>query len=213
MLQSELILMKNLYSNKNPRVKTICKNNKLLTTTTLESKLKNVLNCIINLQKKFPSENIYYVEIGVKYGGSLRYMLENTKCLNVFGIGIDLFEDFSIEDPTNTHKGDVANRQEMLDKFRESGYDNVELYKGDSSTIIDILLDKMDHVVCFIDGNHTYHGVKLDYEAIKKKMNNGYIIFDDIDPLWVGVRQFYLELPQNIKVQSYRDYGITKYRL
>jgi hypothetical protein len=114
------------------------------------------------LTKKYPNDKIHYVEIGVKYGGVLKHVLDNTKDLNINVIGIDLFEDLNINDDSNTHKGDVANHHEMAQKFKDLGYNNVTLCKGYSHLEIE-KLDKMEHVVCFIDGNHTYWNVNLDY--------------------------------------------------
>lgn len=212
LFQSESYLIKTLYSGSNRKQKDICNDDKLLTTTTTMNKIGDIIKCIKMLSKKFPDEKIHYVEIGVKYGGVIKHVLDNTKDINLDIIGIDLFEDIDIKDDTNTHKGDVANIEDMRRKLKDYGHNNITLYKGDSSNIL-TTLENMKNVVCFIDGNHTYFSVKADYLGIREKMNCGYIIFDDIDPFWPGVNKFYRELPNNIKVITYNSYGIIKIRL
>ena len=45
--------------------------------------------------------------------------------------------------------------------------------------------------VLFIDGDHSYSGVKHDYETyIKFVKINGYIVFDDYSPRWPDVVKF-----------------------
>lgn len=212
LFQSEEKLIRSLYRGNNKKQKTICNYEQLLTTTTLMDKIGDIIKYIKLLSKKCPNEKIHYIEIGVKYGGVLKYVLENTKNIDIEVIGIDLFENFDICDNTNTHKGDIANKDEMDEKFIEFGYNNVKLYKGDSSTIINEKLSNMKNVVCFIDANHTYYGVKKDYDAILNKMDCGYIIFDDIDPFWPGVNKFYKEL-SHLEVVNYYYYGIIKINL
>lgn len=151
---------------------------------------------------------VNYIEIGVKLGSTFRYVLDKTKELNIYGYGIDLFEDFEL-DKKNTHFGDVASMSIMDKKLREMGYNNFELIKGDSSTMIRTRINKMRNGVVFIDGNHTYEGVKKDFEEIKKKLSDSIIIFDDYD--WPGVKRYVDEIKNGYKIlERHNRYFVIK---
>lgn len=143
-------------------------------TGVLPQEIPVILQCIYDLVAKF--NEVTYVEIGVLYGGMLRRVLDNFhKTVNI--IGIDLFEDFKL-DPQNTHGGNVTTKSRLEEALRARGYIEFTLIKGDSDVVVKSL-PQMEHVCCFIDGNHSYEGCLKDFENIYKKMSRGYILFHD----------------------------------
>ena len=153
---------------------------------------------------------INYVEIGVKYGETFICILDYCKKNNIpfNAYAIDLFDDFKIE-YENTHRGIVSNEKMFQQKLNDLGYKNAYAIKGDSHKVISDM-ETMNNVVSLIDGNHTYYYVKQDYLLLKSKTKNGYFIFDDINPFWIGVHKFYNELPQSIKMETHRISGVIK---
>ena len=106
--------------------------------------------------------------------------------------GIDLFEDTFYSD--NLDKNLIYNNLQKLNKNKN----NIFLIKGDSTdkNIIQLFENiKLD--IIFIDGNHTYEGVKKDfYNYYTFLSNNGIMIFDDFNeaPTNKGVFKFINEL-------------------
>ena len=132
-----------------------------------------------------------YLEIGVHNGTSMSYVLQSDyKVNNCYGI--DLFEDTFYSD--NLDKNLIYNNLQKLNKNKN----NIFLIKGDSTdkNIIQLFENiKLD--IIFIDGNHTYEGVKKDfYNYYTFLSNNGIMIFDDFNeaPTNKGVFKFINEL-------------------
>ncbi len=77
---------------------------------------------------------------------------------------------------------------------------NLTVVCGDSASerVLRIvgLLGKFDFI--FIDGNHTYDYVKMDFTNYEKFLNNdGVVAFHDVDcPDWPGINKFWNELKQ-----------------
>ena len=122
-----------------------------------------------------------YLEIGVHNGSSMSYVVSNDKKINCYGI--DLFEDtwggYKTVDKIN-----LPRTKSNIEKNNKCS--NIELIKGNSfssdtiTKIKSVLKDKVD--VLFIDGDHSYTGVKndfLNYSNLVK--SNGLIILDDFD--------------------------------
>lgn len=151
--------------------------------------------CIFILLQFIDIEN--YMEIGVHNGGSMSMVLASKQNLNLYGI--DLFED--MYDETKHLNEDKFNKYQYFKKdnlsiektkknlnYFKKFYDNhskLNLIQGNSyfdeteSKVRSIIKDKeMD--ILFIDGDHTYDGVKNDFERYNKYVKkNGYVIFDD----------------------------------
>ncbi len=152
---------------------------------------------------------VFYVEIGVKFGNTfiqvVDYCCKNN--LKVHCIAIDLFEDFIIQNE-NTHRGDVAHSKIFKHKLIDLGYEkNITVIKGDSHKVIPDLI-KMKKCVGFIDGNHTYEYVKKDYELLVDKIDQGFVVLDDVN--WPTVRNFFNELPDKIKIEKTPRVGVTQ---
>ena len=117
------------------------------------------------------------LEIGTKYGGT--FMIWN-KILSGTTISIDIVE--GIHGGISRHEFDNRNAH-----FREMFKDACIFIEGNShdQTTYDSLLKVLNgHKIdfLFIDGDHTYEGVKQDYEMYSPLVSdNGYIAFHDIN--------------------------------
>lgn len=117
------------------------------------------------------------VEIGTKNGGTFMIWNEVTSAKT---ISIDLVE--GIHGGVSKGKTDSRNA-----KFKSMYGDRCTFISGNShdQKTYDILLEtlngeKIDFL--FIDGDHTYEGVKRDYEMYSPLVNSGgYIAFHDIN--------------------------------
>lgn len=137
-----------------------------------------------------------YAEIGVHNGGSMAIMIGNKNSKKLFGI--DLFEDiYNINKHYNKNKYDtyqyfrrdnlhinktLKNLELVKNKFNISP----ELYLIQGNSYYDKTLEEFNKKckvlldLLFIDGDHTFDGIKNDFEKYSKYVKkNGYIIFDD----------------------------------
>ena len=117
------------------------------------------------------------VEIGTKFGGTFKIWNEVT---NAKTISIDLVAGIH----GGVTRDDVDNRNKSFINLYGGRCNFIE---GDSHQDLtyDLLINilkgqKIDFL--FIDGDHTYEGVKQDYEMYKELVSdNGYIAFHDIN--------------------------------
>lgn len=150
--------------------------------------------CLLIIAELFPIKN--YLEIGVHNGGSMGLLFSNNKIKKVYGI--DLFEDIYDEKKHvnfvkfkkySYFKKDnlsLKKTEKNLMKINEK-YGNAtdfSLIKGNSyfdeteENFKNQLYEKID--LLFIDGDHTFDGVKNDYERYSKYVRDeGIIVFDD----------------------------------
>jgi predicted O-methyltransferase YrrM len=115
-----------------------------------------------------------YLEIGVHNGCSMGYILQSKyKIDNCYGI--DLFEDSFYND-----KLIMNNIYKNLQKLNKNN-NNISLFKGNSQSenvMKKLSGNKFD--IIFIDGDHSYDGVKKDFEIYYNLLSdNGIMIFDD----------------------------------
>lgn len=142
-------------------------------------------------------ENIEnYLEIGVHNGGSMSLLLTNNNSKNL--IGLDLFEDmYDINKHISKEKYDTYQyfRRDNLAmsktiknlNYIKSNYNNEAKFKLiQGNSYFDITEENFKKEcdfpidLLFIDGDHTFDGVKNDFERYSKYVKkNGYIIFDD----------------------------------
>ena len=117
-----------------------------------------------------PGYEINYLEIGCYAGGSACLLLQRPKT-NV--ISIDLGKPIS--------KDTVFNNVNKLN-VHKNRYNYIEGNSHDVKTINDLdnILGGRKVDILFIDGDHSYNGVKKDFEIYNKYViEGGYIIFDD----------------------------------
>ncbi|OVE83291.1 hypothetical protein B2G88_17425 [Natronolimnobius baerhuensis] len=139
-------------------------------------------NRILSLAKLISDENPdTVVEIGVCYGGTL-YLW--SRLTNADIIGIDL---------------KFRGKGRLIKSFSEN---RIELVAGSSydpktvETVSEKIGGQIDFL--FIDGDHSYEGVKSDFEAYSEFVSEGGIIaMDDVVATKHEVSEFWRELEQN----------------
>ena len=142
------------------------------------------LNRFIEIMDKY--EDPTYIEVGVKFGGTLFQILKYLETRNCgFVYGVDLYEDIALE-RENTKNGLQTHRipddyivtatvDDLNKKLKAAGFNNFKLLKGYSHLVIPTIDDTFDF--CFIDGNHTYKQCKLDFECCFDKSKVGTTFF------------------------------------
>lgn len=130
-----------------------------------------------------------YMEIGVHNGGSMSYVVNDNlqkKC-----IGIDLWELGEI------HKDNLQKeRAQQNIKNNNKSNSKITLIQGDSTSkgiinlINDLIIEPID--LLFIDGDHSYEGVKQDFMNYTKYVKSGgFILIDDYhEKYWPGIKKF-----------------------
>ena len=136
----------------------------------------NILNAIYKL---LPFDS--YIEIGVHNGASMSYVVNDTKKINC--IGIDLFEDTS----GHYKKKDNIQLKKSLQNINKNNNtnSNIKLIKANSFSNktkkkIKNLLDSKKVDLLFIDGDHTYEGVKNDFLKYYKFVKKMVLLFSMI---------------------------------
>jgi SAM-dependent methyltransferase len=144
--------------------------------------------------------NNSYLELGVGQGGSfLVNSLFQEKCkifhavdsLHYMGVDSSRFWD-----------------QEILIKKRVN--EILQIKKDSSAKFFNMSTDDFfiqnenTYDLIFIDADHSYEGVKKDYENSLKILNpGGYLIFHDIANDGVGVKKLWLELDNSKKIDEF----------
>jgi predicted O-methyltransferase YrrM len=139
-----------------------------------DSEMKTLATFAMHLERQAQAR---YLEIGVYGGGTIKYIKHMAK--NMDCTGIDLFEDFIIND-NNTH---ITPNHNMIDVQNFVGND-IRLIKGDSTEILSELYTNQEKFdLIFIDGNHKYEAVKIDYMNALKILNpKGFIALHNASP-------------------------------
>jgi lipopolysaccharide biosynthesis glycosyltransferase len=121
------------------------------------------------------------LEIGVFKGDFLEYLVQNCKFSSIDAI--DLFEGTTCSgdaDGNNVVYHNVGKSYlELLEKYK--GMPNIKIHKSNS---IRFLQNQEDNTydIMYIDGDHSYNGVKQDLtNAFSKIKNGGYIIGHDYE--------------------------------
>jgi hypothetical protein len=138
---------------------------------------------------------INFLEIGSKLGGSFFALSRVTKGRQIsidlkggdFGGWITNYHPYleNVYDKRNKYLAKIIPGCELIDDFMRMNL-NYDL-KGDKLGL------------AFLDGDHTYEGVKQDYELVKDYVN-GWIVFHDINDtphhrsIGVGVAKLWNEL-------------------
>ena len=161
-----------IYLNKNTSTDIIKKNIlKIIKDRICHHKVR-----VLYLIRELFKNNIKnYLEIGVHNGSSMSYVLSSKYKINCYGI--DLFENTFYKDELNYNK--IKKNLDLVNKYEH----NIELIKGNSNDVK--IIEKIKNLnikfdIIFIDGDHSYNGVKNDFINYEKFLNNnGLLIFDD----------------------------------
>jgi predicted O-methyltransferase YrrM len=111
-----------------------------------------------------------YLNVGIGNGGS--FMVESyiqSNCKRCVAVDNTSYGKFT----------NINNINARLTWLKENTDKSIEFFNMNSSDFFKSNTEKFD--IIFIDGDHTYNGVKQDYENALNFINNGgYIIFHDI---------------------------------
>lgn len=189
------------------------KNNFITTQEILSQKgnIKNIKNLfkgrfiheevmlvpIILERLKKQKENINYLEIGVHNGASFCSAIYSTNNINCYGI--DLWEDVKVQDYISR---DNLSLERTIKNIKNSNRHNnlFKLFKGNSFKEESINFAKNIGLIdlLFIDGDHSYTGVKTDFFNYSPLVSSkGYIIFDDYSPGHSGIIEFCDSISKN----------------
>jgi hypothetical protein len=134
-----------------------------------------------------------YLEIGVRHGGTFIITVEYLNRFNKINkaIGIDIADNVSLDD------------------YKEKYNNSIEFYKIGSNTSIfkNYIKESSGFDLALIDGDHTYWGVRGDFEALQDHVNM--FVFHDISNFACpDVNDFWTELKYSYKYQ-YNFYEFT----
>ena len=146
---------------------------------------------ILNIIAEYFDINTY-LEIGVHNGASMSYVVHQSKSpLNCYGI--DLFDD-----TYGHYKKDILSLNQSLNNIQKNNISksNIYIIKGNSRKKDTIqkrrnLLKTKTIDLLFIDGDHSYEGVRSDFNNYSTFLSqNAIVVFDDYNKKWPGVVKF-----------------------
>lgn len=130
------------------------------------------------------------VEIGTGYGGTL-FLFATVASPDAVMVSVDL-------PPSILGRGYPEWKEQLYKSFARNGQ-KVDLVRGDShhSSSVEAVtqcLNGRQVDVLFIDGDHTYEGVKIDFERYSPMVRKGgLIVFHDITP---SLKNAEIEVPR-----------------
>ena len=148
-----------------------------------------VLNIIVNL-----FEIKTYLEIGVHNGASMSYVVhQNNRSIDCYGV--DLFCNDKNYKDYDEDKLEIEKTRKNIQRNNESN-SKITLLAGNSrSSDIFNRLNNNKFDLLFIDGDHSYKGVKSDFFTYSKLVQSGgFIILDDFVPECPGITRLVNEI-------------------
>ena len=117
-----------------------------------------------------------YIEIGCRWGGTFVLTTEYLKMFNTINksVAVDIIDSPVVDYCSINKDAHFLKMNSQSQEFRN-------------------YMDSENFDIVFIDGDHSYHGVKNDYE-ICKKSGKIYVFHDIINSVCHGVVQFWNEL-------------------
>lgn len=134
------------------------------------------------------------VEIGSYRGQSGAYIAAGGQDAHLYMVDLWSRENLSIVSESNQYAvADTGHLRALKNNFKVLGITNYTTLQGNSAELIERWSKPID--LLFIDGDHSYEGVKADYENwapyVKK---GGFIAFHDYSASWLGVVKFIEEV-------------------
>ena len=124
---------------------------------------------LYDLRNLILKKTITYVEIGAYCGASASLMASHTKRTDVISL------DLGAPIPPRIPKQNVA---KFKNKDNNYTYIQGDSHSEESIAKVKKLVNEID--ILFIDGDHSYHGVKADFEAYRDLIaDGGFVVFDD----------------------------------
>jgi cephalosporin hydroxylase len=185
----------------------------------VESEITQLSEYVYNHIKLIDSPII--VEIGTKFGGTLFIW----SSINTTGLNVSI--DYS---DGGIHGGISNVDMDIRDKSFSEKYSNVCFIRGDSHLIetekkLDRLIGKRSIDFLFLDGDHSYNGIKQDFEMYTPYVKSGGIVgFHDINDserhrnrnvyvskFWNEIKDSYNYIEFNDK-QDWAGIGVLNYK-
>jgi hypothetical protein len=153
------------------------------------------------LIKLYPKNSVG-AEIGVFEGGFSNLIIETAIPSTFFMV--DLFTGYAVSGDKNGNNPEEVNLDVVYQKLTEkyTTNNNIKLYKGCSLDFFKSIPDNFLDFI-YIDGEHSYQGVKLDINEAQKKVKPGGIISGhDYTPRFQGVIDAVDEFCLNYKLEK-----------
>lgn len=152
------------------------------------------------------AQNLCILEIGSLYGVNLSILYNDcvTRFESVKIIGLDPFEGFygnAVDAVLNTPiNPQVFFRNMQICNIPPEHYRMIRNYSTDPAALQQLEGECINLLI--IDGDHSYDGVKFDFETYSSLLaDGGYVIFDDYNAKeWPAVQQYVDELLKNVPV-------------
>jgi predicted O-methyltransferase YrrM len=145
---------------------------KKISETMEGSTMHHHYHILYDIRTLLGPEKKIYTEIGTYNGGSACLMLQHFFETDIYCI-----------DPLHLDgRNSLQIVENNIKKFNKNNYKNKIYQKFSTDKTLITELDKLNFKtdILFIDGDHSYDGVKFDFENYEKYVNlGGYIIFDD----------------------------------
>ena len=141
------------------------------------------------------------VEIGTYLGGSAKILAEGSKkvyCIDVFE-DIDLIKNKEAKKECKDIWKDKGFTYKDIKAKLELVYENIEVIKGESEQVAKEWKKEQIDLI-FIDGDHTYEGVKTDFESWFPHLRKGAIILFH-NSNYKSVQKFAMELTKDKRVK------------
>lgn len=133
------------------------------------------------------------VEVGVAEAKSTDWLCRGAKLRGGFVYGYDLWDTHGLQNQFQHW----SSKEKCEEYLKSKGHNNFELTKINSKTPEFAELIKTKHPVidlAFIDGCHSYEGIKNDFDAIYPQLSEcGVIVFHDTMSI-DGCREFMIDL-------------------
>jgi hypothetical protein len=158
----------------------------------------------IQFDKRYTNKIFSHIEIGTLFGGTAiltDYVIKkfsNNRYVNVMIDPLSGYYD-SGKDPVSLENINIETLRNNIDLFQFNNYQIIQKYSTDQEVLDRIKEYKI--ISLYIDGDHFYKGIFLDWNNYSKYIiRNGYIIIDNYnDDAWPSVTLFVNKLLKNIK--------------